>query len=217
MRFPSKSLQRCESPSLISRRTSQTCDRSSGQTSADSISEFSSSCSPSSPRSQPHSAPSSRHWPRSARSYPLDELDLQIRNFLYRRFVETGQAPRTGDAAAEFGLDGEEAEAAFRRLHDAHALVLERDALEIRMLNPFSCVPSAWRVEAGGRQWYSNCAWDSFAVCAALHSDGRIESSCADCGEPLAVDVRDQKPVQRDYLFHVLVPARQWWDDIVFT
>jgi hypothetical protein len=50
-----------------------------------------------------------------------------------------------------------------------------------------------------------------------LHSDGRIESSCADCGEPLAVDVRDQKAVQRDYLFHVLVPARQWWDDIVFT
>ena len=172
---------------------------------------------PSSPRSQRHSAPSSPHWSRSAESHPLDELDLQIRNFLYRRFVETGQAPRTDDAAAEFGLAGEEAKAAFRRLHDAHALVLERDALEIRMLNPFSCVPSAWRVEAGGRQWYSNCAWDSLAICAAMHSDGRIESSCADCGEPLAVDVRDQKAVQGDYLFHVLVPARQWWDDIVFT
>jgi hypothetical protein len=147
----------------------------------------------------------------------MDQLDLQIRNFLYRCFAETGQAPRTGDVATEFGLPGEEAEAAFRRLHGAHALVLEREALEIRMLNPFSCVPSTWRVEAGGRQWYSNCAWDSFAVCAALHSDGRIESSCADCGELLAVDVGDQKPVQRDYLFHVLVPARQWWDDIVFT
>jgi Alkylmercury lyase len=147
----------------------------------------------------------------------MDELDVRIRNFLYRRFVESGRVQRAADVAKEFELSREAAGAALRRLHDAHALVLERDALEIRMLNPFSCVPSAWRVDAGGRTWYSNCAWDSFAVCAALHSDGRIESSCADCGELLAVDVRDQKPVQRDYLFHVLVPARQWWDDIVFT
>jgi len=147
----------------------------------------------------------------------MDEHDVRIRNFLYRTFVESGRTPLASDVAREFELSEEAADAALRRLHDAHALVLERDALEIRMLNPFSCVPSAWRVEAAGRTWYSNCAWDSFAICAALGSDGRIESSCADCGEPLAVDVRDRKPVQRDYLFHVLVPARQWWDDIVFT
>jgi hypothetical protein len=147
----------------------------------------------------------------------MDERDVRIRNFLYNRFVETSQTPRVPDVAREFELSQEAAGAALRRLHDAHALVLERDALEIRMLNPFSCVPSAWRVEAAGRTWFSNCAWDSLAVCAALHSDGRIESSCADCGEPLTVEVHDQKPVQRDYLFHVLVPARQWWDDIVFT
>ena len=147
----------------------------------------------------------------------MDELDVEVRRYVYGRFVETGRAPRVSDVAAEFSLSSDEAETVFRRLHDAHALVLERDALEIRMLNPFSCVPSAWRVEADGREWYSNCAWDSFAICAALHSDGRIESSCADCGEPLAIDVRDRRPVQRDYLFHVLVPARQWWEDIVFT
>ena len=147
----------------------------------------------------------------------MDEHDVRIRNFLYRSFAETGETPVVADVARRFELSQKAAGAALRRLHDAHALVLERDALEILMLNPFSCVPTAWRVHAGGRAWYSNCAWDSFAVCAALHSDGRIESSCADCGEPLAVDVRDRKPVQRDYLFHVLVPARQWWDDIVFT
>jgi hypothetical protein len=147
----------------------------------------------------------------------VDELDVAIRNFLYGRFAETGQAPRVTDVADEFDLSRKDAEAAMRRLHDAHALVLERNALEIRMLNPFSCVPSAWRVHAAGRMWYSNCAWDSFAVCAALHTDGRVEASCADCGEPIVVDVRQRRPVPDDYLFHVLVPARQWWDDIVFT
>jgi hypothetical protein len=147
----------------------------------------------------------------------MDERDLSIRNYLYGRFVETGRPPRVGTVSKELALPETEAKAAFRRLHDAHALVLERDTPEIRMLNPFSCVPSAWRVQAAGRTWYSNCAWDSFAVCAALQTDGHIEASCADCGEPIEVDVRDRQAVPDKHLFHVLVPARQWWDDIVFT
>lgn len=147
----------------------------------------------------------------------MNEFDIAIRNFLYQRFIKTGRTPRATHVADQFALSLDEAEAAFRRLHDAHALVLEADALEIRMLNPFSCVPSAWRVQAAGRTWYSNCAWDSFAVCAALHTDGRVESSCADCGEPIEVDVRDRRAVPDDHLFHVLVPAQRWWDDIVFT
>jgi hypothetical protein len=147
----------------------------------------------------------------------VDALDLTIRNHVYSNFVHTGRALRPAEVAIDLDVGSSEVEESYRRLHEAHALVLERDALEIRMLNPFSCVPSAWQVEAAGRRWYSNCAWDSFAICAALHRDGRIESSCADCGEPLAIDVRDQRAVQCDYLFHVLVPARHWWDDIVFT
>ena len=85
------------------------------------------------------------------------------------------------------------------------------------MANPFSAVPTAYRVYAGERWWYANCAWDAFGVCAALHVDGRIETSCPDCGEPLAVEVCDQRPSDHSLLFHCLVPAAHWWDDIVFT
>ena len=147
----------------------------------------------------------------------MDALDLGVRNFLYGRFVETGRSPSVEELGTELSLSRKDAEATLRRLHDAHALVLERDALELRMLNPFSCVPSAWRVHAVGHTWYSNCAWDSFGVCAALQADGRIESSCADCGELIEVEVRDGAAVPDDLVFHVLVPARHWWDDIVFT
>ena len=42
-------------------------------------------------------------------------------------------------------------EAAFRRLNDAHALVLEPNRLEFLMLNPFSCVPTPHRVRAARR------------------------------------------------------------------
>jgi len=85
------------------------------------------------------------------------------------------------------------------------------------MANPFSAVPTAYRVHADGRWWYANCAWDAFGILSALRVDGRIESSCPDCGEPYTVEVADRQADRSDLLFHCLVPAAHWWDDIVFT
>jgi hypothetical protein len=142
----------------------------------------------------------------------MDDRDLELRRRTYARFVELGRAP----TAAELG-DPDEVVAGWRRLHDEHALVLNPATDELRMANPFSAVPTAYRVHDGGRWWYANCAWDAFGICAALHVDGRIETSCPDCGEPLAVTVCGGASDDDTLLFHCLVPAAQWWDDIVFT
>jgi alkylmercury lyase-like protein len=142
----------------------------------------------------------------------VDEADLELRRRTYAFLVEHGRAP----AAGELG-DREEVLAGWRRLAADHAVVLNAATDELRMLNPFSVAPSAYRVRAGGRWWYGNCAWDAFGICAALRVDGRIETSCPDCGEPLAVEVRGERPDNESLLFHCLVPAAQWWDDIVFT
>jgi hypothetical protein len=93
---------------------------------------------------------------------------------------------------------------------------LDASTGELRMANPFSAVPTAFRVHAG-RWWYANCAWDAFGICAALGTDGRIETACADCGDPLVCEVRDRRLDDPALLFHCLVPATAWWDDIVFT
>ena len=143
--------------------------------------------------------------------------DLALRNETYRLFVTLGRSPSAEEVGAATGISLVEVIDGWRRLHDEHALVLNSDGSEIRMANPFSAVPTAYRVFAGGRWWYANCAWDAFGVCAALHTDGRIEASCPDCGEPLAVEVSRQQPDEPSLVFHCLVPARQWWDDIVFT
>jgi Alkylmercury lyase len=147
----------------------------------------------------------------------MDERDLELRNLTYRLFVELGRAPSADEVAEAAGLAPTEVAAAWRRLHDAHALVLEPDGTQIRMANPFSAVPTPYRVEAAGRSWYGNCAWDAFGICAALHVDGRVETACPDCGEPIAVEVRGERPSDESLLFHCLVPAVHWWDDIVFT
>jgi len=147
----------------------------------------------------------------------VDEQDLSLRNLTYGLFVEYGRAPTAGEVAADADLTAEEVLAAWRRLHDQHALVLNPATDEIRMANPFSAVPTAYRVQAGDRWWYANCAWDAFGICAALHSDGRIETSCPDCTEPIVLEVRGERPDDEMLLFHCLVPAARWWDDIVFT
>ena len=146
----------------------------------------------------------------------MDDYDLELRNLTYRLFIELGRAPSGEETAEAAGLTRAEVEESWRRLHDEHALVLNAQTAEIRMAAPFSAVPTAYRVEAAGRWWYGNCAWDAFGICAALHVDGRIETSCPDCGEPLAI-VGDRQPDERGLLFHCLVPASHWWDDIVFT
>ncbi|NUT57178.1 MAG: hypothetical protein HOQ03_14535 [Thermoleophilia bacterium] len=148
----------------------------------------------------------------------MDELDLRIRNHAYGSFASTGNAPDPLTAGADLGLAEQEVADAYRRLHDAHALVLHPGTTRIRMLNPFSAVETPHRVEAGGRSWYANCAWDALGIPAALHTDGSIRSACPDCGEPLELEVRDDA-LERgaDLLVHFVVPARKWWDDIAFT
>ena len=142
----------------------------------------------------------------------MDAGLLELRNRTYAAFVELGRAP----AAGELG-DEQHIRAGWRALHEAHALVLNPATDEIRMANPFSAVPTAYRVQTNGRWWYANCAWDAFGILAALDLEGRIESSCPDCGEPYAVEVTQRRIDRPDMLFHCLVPAAQWWDDIVFT
>ena len=104
-----------------------------------------------------------------------------------------------------------------RRLHDEHALVLEPDGSAIRMLSPFSGVPTPYRVEAGGRSWFGNCVWDALGIPAALGVDGHVSATCLDCGDTLEVDVVAGRPEPDDLVAHFLLPAERWWDDIVFT
>jgi hypothetical protein len=142
----------------------------------------------------------------------VDETDLELRRRTYAFIVEHGRAP----VAAELGA-AREVVVGWRRLHQAHALVLNGATDELRMLNPFSAVPTAYRVQARGRWWYGNCAWDALGICAALRADGRVETSCPDCGEPLVFEVRDERVGDESLLFHCLVPAAHSWDDIAFT
>ncbi|MFO7590727.1 MAG: organomercurial lyase [Acidimicrobiia bacterium] len=134
----------------------------------------------------------------------MDDPDLAIRNLTYSRFVELGRAPTAAEVSASADLPASDVTAAWRRLHDAHALVLFPGRDEIHMANPFSAVPTPYRVEAAGRSWFGNCAWDAFGICAALGVAGTISTECADCGTEIEVSVRAEAPSDPTLLFHCL-------------
>ncbi|HEX8099479.1 MAG TPA: organomercurial lyase [Actinomycetota bacterium] len=147
----------------------------------------------------------------------MDEHDTRVRNTTYRLFAELGRAPEPEEVARALGRTREEVLDRWRRLDAAHALSLDGHAERIRMANPFSALPTQHRVLAAGKVWFANCAWDAFGICAALQSDGEIHTTCPDCGDAIEVAVRNGEPDDETLLFHCLVPAARWWDDIGFA
>ncbi len=146
----------------------------------------------------------------------MTPFDLAVRNATYRAFVELGRAPTVPEVATRVVAPPDDVAAAWKRLEDVHAVVLD-EAGAILMLNPFSAVETPHRVEAAGRTWFANCGWDAFGIGSALHVDSTIRTTCADCGESIDLDVRNGLPADQEAVFHVLVPARDWWNDIRFT
>lgn len=147
----------------------------------------------------------------------MDALELRL--IVYRHFVESGVAPARAELAQTVGA-AELVDALLRELHDRHMLVLDdrpgRQG-EIRMALPFATEPTKWKVTTSQGAWWANCAWDSLAILAALHSNGRIESTWADTGEPAHLTVAEGELGHTEGYICFPLPASQWWDDIVFT
>ena len=85
------------------------------------------------------------------------------------------------------------------------------------MAPPFSGVPTQHRVTSAGTSYFANCAWDALGIPAALHRGATVHSRCEQSLEPLELAVSEGGPEPSAWLFHCVVPAAKWWDDIVFT
>jgi len=145
------------------------------------------------------------------------EFDVQVKLAIYNHFAETGRAPSPTEVMNRVGTDVESVLESYKKLRAQRLLLLEADGSSIRMAPPFSGIPTQHIVETDGIHYFANCAWDALGVPAALHKPGTIHSRCEQSGEPFHLNVDLQGPEPSDWLFHCLVPAAKWWDDLVFT
>ena len=145
------------------------------------------------------------------------DFDVEVKLAVYRHFAGTGARPSPQQIAERVATDAGAVLEAYRRLRAQRVLVLEEDDASIRMAPPFSGVPTQHLVEAGGVSYFANCAWDALGIPAALQKPAVVRSRCEQSMEPLRLEVRLDGPGPSDWLFHCVVPAAHWWDDIVFT
>ncbi len=145
------------------------------------------------------------------------DFDTRVKMAVYRHIADTGQRPSPDRIAEGVGTSREAVLESYGRLAAQRLLVLEADGASIRMASPFSGVPTQHVVVSEGRQYFANCAWDALGIVAALQRQGTVFSRCEQSGEPYRLEVGVDGPEPSDWWFHCLVPAAQWWDDIVFT
>lgn len=132
--------------------------------------------------------------------------------------IASGNVPTAGEIAADLDLPQPMVEEAFARLGESHVFVPEaRDRSRLRMANPFSAVPTRFRVSARGGSYYGNCVWDALGIVSLLGGEGSVDTKCPDCDEPLTLAVRGGRLEPVDAVVHFGIPARLWWVDIVHT
>jgi hypothetical protein len=145
------------------------------------------------------------------------DFDTQVKLTVYHHFASTAHAPPVAHVAAQLGCSLEDVRQAYARLRANRVLLLEPDGCTIRMAPPFSGVPTRHWVEVGSQTYFANCAWDALGVPAALHREAVVHSRCGQSGAPLRLQVGTTGPESSTWLFHCLVPAAQWWVDLIFT
>ena len=145
----------------------------------------------------------------------MDAFERQVRASVIQTLRDTGEAPSAAAVAQMLGDDTSRVSTALRSLADEHRLVLVPGTDRVMMAHPFSGIASDFVVTDRWAQWFANCVWDGLSILALL-GGGTLETHSPATGEPIVFATRNGV-VQGDAVVHFLVPARHFWDDIVFT
>jgi Alkylmercury lyase len=142
---------------------------------------------------------------------PSDDFDIKVKLAIYEMTAETGRVPNSSEISRRIHIEENEVLNVFGRLHAKRLLLPEPgDLRRIRMAPPFSGLPTAFPVEANGKQYYANCVWDAYGIAAALHCDAISRTSDGHTGQPLALEVKAGAPVLKPYVAHFAIPAAHW-------
>ena len=146
-----------------------------------------------------------------------EDLDFHVRRYVYDVLLARGYPPTLAETAQHLRAPTSDVRDAHQRLASGHVLVLQPDTGEILMASPFSAVPTPFVVELPDYSCFGNCIWDALGIAAMAGQDARIKTSCADCGTAMEVRVSGGAVQYAGGLAHFAIPARHWWDDIVFN
>ena len=146
-----------------------------------------------------------------------DNFLWNVRHFVYSHIADTTRPPSVDETAIHFGISTEEASNPYKELHSRHAVFLDFDEMAIRMENPFSGIPTDFKVHANGKTYFANCAWDMLGIPATLHCDAMIDAVCTESNDTVQLEIRDGAITNYQLFVHFPLPFARWYDDLVFT
>jgi len=145
-------------------------------------------------------------------------LDRDVRLHILHELLERGVAPAIPATSSALGVPVNDVTASYDRLVANRILVMRPGTRDVLMAAPLSAVATPHIVHLpDGRSRYGNCVWDALGVLAMVGSDGTVDTSCADCNDPLELTVRGGALKPTTTVVHFAVPAARWWEDIAFT
>ena len=147
----------------------------------------------------------------------ISAFDLQVRYQIYRFFADNCVAPSYQQIANLLNAENENVRVSFHKLHERHMIFLEPNSDSIRMANPFSAIPTRFKVISGNKEWWANCAWDSLGIAAALGIDVQIKARYPDTQETVDLQVKDRRVDGKNHIVYFPLPCDQWYDDLIFT
>jgi hypothetical protein len=145
------------------------------------------------------------------------DFETAVRLALYEQFVRTSSPPTAEGLAAQMQCSAIEVRRALEHLAAGKAIVLQPESRQILMANPLCSVPTPFRVRMQDRSFFGSCVWDGLGIMAMLQSDSILETSCACCGEAMSIQRRGGQISPATGVIHFAIPAKRWWENIVFT
>ena len=147
-------------------------------------------------------------------------LAQRVRRFIFDSFLERSTPPVVEEVMTAFGLSRDEAIGIFRELDAARHIALVRGTARILMAFPFAAIATPFRITAGDRTYFANCAWDAVAFHAMLGQDVQVDSFCHHCAEPIGIELSGGHAVRVEpagTIVYLALRPTEWWEDITTT
>jgi len=147
-----------------------------------------------------------------------DTLLWQIRHFVYQHFAETTLPPSVEDTAAHFNISTKETREYYKVLHNLHFLFLDINTHAILVADPFTGIPTDFKVHTKDKTYFAKCFWDAFGITAALHSNNAvIEAICTGSNKSVQLEITNGQVTNNDILVHFSPPPSRSYENLVFT
>ena len=149
-----------------------------------------------------------------------DTAVRELRKYIFDCFVDTARPPLLEEMMQRFHWNRNEGFGRLQELEAAHHILLLPGTQRILMANPFSSLPTPFRVFTDQHAYFANCAWDSIALHVVLDQDILITSFCHHCGAPIDLRLSRHRVVSedgKDVLVFLQTPVARWYDNLLIT